>query len=528
MKRLKVGVVELLAHSVKTPWVRRAVIAPSTSSVMPAAIAAWAESMGHQVHYAAWVGDEKLLELVPAELDVLFVSSFTRSAFAAYLLSQQARARGTVTVLGGPHAVAFAPHTVRHFDFVCQQTDRTLIEDLLRAPEQHRPGVVLSAANGPKVLPTVRERARFIEQVLKLGTRKLQVVPMAGSIGCPYTCSFCVDASVPWRGYETQPLVEDLREIERRWGPDTMVGWLDPNFAVRFDEYLGAIESSQTKLIHAASISLSLLGEQNARRLGRARFGLIGPGVESWFDFSDKSGRAALVGADKVKHVAQTLRVLTEHIEMVQTNLITGLDTDAGELPWALNAALVDQAPGIYPTFFLLTNFYNAPLSRVLHDSGRTLATPFPLLDTNSHGNVRPLHYAPEEYFERLAAAYAHAFSWPRVAKRTRAGKSSWGKAATLLRGFEEGRGFAVAHAATRRALDTDRELRGFWHGTRRAPPGVYMREVLEGLSPWRELLPRELTDAGAWAESFDDAAAIAVRTLREPVAGTVPMRVAG
>ncbi len=27
------------------------------------------------------------------------------------------------------------------------------------------------------------------------------------------------------------------------------------------------------------------MSAQNARRLGRARFGLLAPGVESWFDF---------------------------------------------------------------------------------------------------------------------------------------------------------------------------------------------------------------------------------------------------
>ncbi|HYI00640.1 hypothetical protein [Hyalangium sp.] len=523
MNCLKVGVVELLAHSVTTPLLRRRIIAPETASVMPQAVAVWAEELGCEVHYAVWTAQEDLRHLLPEGLDVVFISAFSRASFVAYALSHHLRASGAVTVLGGPHAQSFAEHARDHFDYICQTTNRELIADLLQAPERQARGLVLCAAEGPTALPGVAQRSRFIDHCLQKGTSVFRMVPMLGSLGCPYTCSFCVDAPVRWRGMPVEPLIEDLRHIERRWGADTLVGWHDPNFGVRFDEYLGAIESSGTRLVHCASMSLSLMSAPNARRLGRARFGVLGPGVESWFDFSDKSGRARLLGEAKVRHVAETLNVVQAQVQHIQTNMIIGLDSDRGELPWELTKRLVELSPGIYPTYFLATNFYNAPLSRELHAAGRTLAMPFSLLDTNCFGNVRPLHYSPVELYDRLIDLYSFAYSWRAVLRRTRVTPGGWGKLVNFGRSVDEGRGFIAFHKRTRARLESDRELRTFYEGEREAPPTSFMDEVKTQLGPYQDLLPEALLSPERYAESFRAAAEAAVQTIRAPAAGSVP-----
>jgi hypothetical protein len=249
----------------------------------------------------------------------------------------------------------------------------------------------------------------------------------------------------------------------------------------------------------------------------------VGPRVESWFDFSDKSGRAKLLGEAKVQHVAETLNGVVGQVQHIQTHMIVGLDTDQGDLPWELSKRLVGLSPGFYPTYFLVTNFYNAPLSRELHASGRTLAMPFSLLDTNCFGNVRPLHYSPTELYDRLIELYSFAYSWGAVLRRTRMTPGGWGKLVNFGRSVDEGRGFIDFHKRIRARLETDRELRAFYEGEREPPPTSFMDEVKTQLGPYQELLPETLLSPQGYAESFRAATEAAVKTIREPVAGMVP-----
>ena len=71
-------------------------------------------------------------------------------------------------------------------------------------------GVHIAARQQPKTLPGVRERWQFIEPTLKKAPL-LKFVPMLGSLGCPYTCSFCIDAAVPYQPMDFDGIQEDLQ-----------------------------------------------------------------------------------------------------------------------------------------------------------------------------------------------------------------------------------------------------------------------------------------------------------------------------
>ena len=78
-------------------------------------------------------------------------------------------------------------------------------------------GVVLGASRQPAGLPGVRERWKFARHALE----KSPVpgpVPMLGSVGCPYTCAFCIDSQVPY-----QPLEADHWISVARGPPRDMV-----------------------------------------------------------------------------------------------------------------------------------------------------------------------------------------------------------------------------------------------------------------------------------------------------------------
>ena len=171
-------------------------------------------------------------------------------------------------MIGGPHARCYPEDAARYFDYVLGFTDRETLRDVLRDCSQHRPaGVHLAAARQPTTLPGVRERWQFIDPTLRKAPL-LKMVPMLGSLGCPYTCAFCIDATVPYQPMDFEVLREDLRFLLTKF-KRPLVAWHDPNFGVRFDDYLDMIEDAVPpgSIDFVAESSLSLLSEPHLKRL---------------------------------------------------------------------------------------------------------------------------------------------------------------------------------------------------------------------------------------------------------------------
>ena len=110
-----------------------------------------------------------------------------------------------------------------------------MIRDLLQDCSHHRPiGVHITAEHQPTTLPGVRDRWKFIEQTLRKAPF-IKIVPMIASLGCPYTCSFCIDSVVQYQPLDFDVIKEDLRFLLRKFRLPR-VWWHDPNFGVRFND----------------------------------------------------------------------------------------------------------------------------------------------------------------------------------------------------------------------------------------------------------------------------------------------------
>src|ERR1043165_2938411 len=198
MQKLKIGVIDLVSKGpTNTLWGK--IMYPNLASIMPQVVASWCEQKGHDVKMICYTGQEDLSKELPKDVDLVFISSFTQAALLAYALSNYFRSKGTVTVLGGPHARCYPDDAVKYFDFVLGFTHKSTIMEVLENCEpQGAVGRQLSARQQPSILPGVEERWKFIEPTLKKAPF-IKFVPMIGSLGCPYTCSFCIDSTVPYQ-----------------------------------------------------------------------------------------------------------------------------------------------------------------------------------------------------------------------------------------------------------------------------------------------------------------------------------------
>jgi hypothetical protein len=186
MKKLRIGVVDLVARGPTRAWFAR-VMNANLASIMPQVVGVWCREEGHQVTFFCYTGFENLLGELPEDTDLVFISAFTEAAQTAYALSNLFRSRGAITALGGPHARCYPQDALLYFDYVLGFTDREVLRGVLQDCSQHRPsGIHVTARQQPAALPGVRDRWPFIESVLQKAPF-LKIVPMLGSLGCPYT-----------------------------------------------------------------------------------------------------------------------------------------------------------------------------------------------------------------------------------------------------------------------------------------------------------------------------------------------------
>ena len=340
---------------------------------------------------------------------------------------------------------------------------------------------------------------------------------MIGSLGCPYQCSFCIDSKVAYQPLEYQQISSDLKFLQTKIAEPT-VAWHDPNFGVRFDDYLSLIEeaSPNNNLSFVAESSLSLLGESNAARLGKAGCVAILPGIESWFDMGNKSSTGQRQGQQKVLEVSDQVNMILRHIPYLQANFVLGLDTDVGAAPFELTKKFIELTPGAFPAYSLLSAFGEAvPQNIDLQRDGRILGFPFYFLDNNKSMNVRPMNYEWREFYDHLIDLMQYSFSPRAVYRRFRATRGGLSKFMNLVRaGSSEGYFRLQYHKRLRTMMDTDPALMRYLNQTTTVLPEFYSATIRKSLGQFHQFLPHGGMEHDQ--NSYSKAVAVAETTRSE------------
>ena len=490
MKRLNITIIDLVSNKPSKRLYSR-VMNANFASIMPQAVGVWCEELGHHVRYICYTGSEEFDRDLLDDTDIVIIGAFTLSAQLAYAMSALFRRHGAVTVLGGPHARCYPEDAALYFDYVLGLTDKEVIAEMLADRAPHRPfGRQITAKKQPVALPGVRERWKFIAATIGK-TPAFKFIPMIGSMGCPYTCSFCIDSVVPYQTLGFEQMRDDLRFVLSQM-KRPRIAWHDPNFGVRFDDYLSAIEDAVPpgRVEFIAESSLSLLSEAHLKRLRRNGFVAILPGIESWYDHGNKSKSGKNTGTNKVRQVAEQINMVLRYIPYVQTNFVLGLDSDHGAEPFELTKKFLDLAPGAYPAFSLLSAYGRAaPLNIEFQAGGRVIPVPFHFLNSTRGMNVQPKNYAWPDFFGHVADLIGNAHSGSRILRRFRA-----------TSGFNA-RWFSALRAATSKKvkyynkiqgqLRAGGPLRDFLEGDTQALPAFFTDKIRQDLGPFWEALPR-------------------------------------
>jgi len=273
------------------------------------------------------------------------------------------------------------------------------------------------------------------------------------------------------------------------------VGWHDPNFGIRFNDTMDAIEDAVPpgRIDFIAESSLSILSEPHLKRLQRNGFMAILPGIESWYDMGNKSKSGQMKGIDKVRQVSEHVNTVLRYIPYVQTNFVFGLDIDAGPEPFELTKRYVDLTPGAYPTYLLLTSYGQAaPLNLEYQRADRVLPFPFHFLNNSHTMNVVPKHYSWADFYDQVISLMRYTLSWGAIRRRFHATKAPLPRWMNVLRAVSsEGFGLIKYHTEIRRRLDTDPQFRRFFAQETTELPQFYVDRIRKALGPLWEWLPK-------------------------------------
>lgn len=492
MRKLNVAVIDLVSKSAThTLWAQ--IMHANLASIMPQVVSVWCEQEGHDVKLICYTGREDLTKELPDKIDLLFICSFTQAALLAYALSNYYRKKGVVTVLGGPHARCYPDDATKYFDYVLGFTHKSTITEILENCVPQKPqGKQLSALKQPHHLPGVAERWKFIEPTLKKAPF-IKIVPMLASLGCPYTCSFCIDSVVPYQPMNFEVIKEDLRFLLTKFKKPVVV-WHDPNFGVRFEDNMGAISSSvpAKSFRFIAESSLSILTENHLKVMHDNGFEALLPGIESWFELGNKSRTSHVEGEEKLKKISEHVNMMFKYVPYVQTNFVLGLDSDEGDAPFELTKKFVNKTPGAFPGYSLLSAFGEAaPLNLEYQRNNRVLPFPFHFLNNHLAMNIKPKNYEWIDFYDKVIDLTEYSFSKKSMYRRFLNTPGNTAKWMNFMRAISsEGYGRLRFYRKIRENLIHDRSFRDFFEGESRELPSFYKNIIQKDLGVWRKWLP--------------------------------------
>jgi len=502
MRSLKIGVIDLVCKSSsRSLWAK--IMHANLASIMPQVIAAWCEQEGHTVTMVCYTGNEDLRKELPEDVDLVFISSFTQAALLAYAVSNYFRSRGAITVLGGPHARCYPDDAIQYFDYVLGFTNRAIITELLNNCQPERPiGKKMCAGKQPANLCSIQERWKFVEATLKKAPF-IKIVPILGSVGCPYTCPFCIDSTVTYQALDFQTINSDLKFLLTKY-KRPLIAWHDPNFGIRFEESMEAIASAAPpgSFRFIAESSLSVLTEGHLNKLKDNGFTALLPGVESWYDLGNKSRSSHITGAEKVKQISEHVNTIFRYIPYVQTNFVLGLDSDVGAEPFELTKRFIDASPTAFPGFSLLTAFGEAaPLNLEYQKAGRVLPFPFHFLNNHLAMNVKPKNYDWVDFYDKVIDLTEYAFSLKAIYRRFTHTQGFTSKWMNVMRAISsEGWGRLKFYRQVRQNLIQDRNFRKYFEGETQQLPAFYYNIIKADLGVWWQWLPATALSHNAYA----------------------------
>jgi len=348
--------------------------------------------------------------------DLVAIQVYITSAYRAYELADQYRARGVHVALGGLHVTSLPEEAARHADTI-----------FLGPAEEAWPRFLADLSSGQPE-KVYRSRERTLENLpparRDLIKRHMYLVPnsIVVSRGCPHSCGFCYkDAFFEGgRSFYTRAVDDALGEIERL--PGRHLYFLDDHLFgdARFAEALFDGMKGMGRLWQAAGTVQAVLRPGQLEKAADC-------GLRSLFVGFESLEPDNLRSQHKVHNLNQDYGAAVQRLHglgvMVNASFVFGMDGDDETVfdrtvEWAIEQG-VETA-----TFHVLTPYPGTALYHGLAADGRITTGDWDLYDTR-HAVFRPARMTAETLEAGYRRAYHNFYRWGSILRAAGA-KEQW------------------------------------------------------------------------------------------------------
>jgi radical SAM superfamily enzyme YgiQ (UPF0313 family) len=336
--------------------------------------------------------------------DLVVIQPYITSAYRAYEIADQYRAKGCYVVMGGLHVTSLPEEAKQHADSIFlgpgEDTWPIFLEEFRnRCPRKIYTSKLRTLIGVPRI------RRDLIKRHLYLVPNSIVV-----SRGCPHHCDFCYkDAFFEGgRSFYTQTVDDALTEIDRL--PGRHLYFLDDHLFGNISFASGLFEGmlGMRRVWQAAGTVQSVLSQPELMEKA------VASGLKSLFIGFETLSQSNLKEQNKGQNLNrdynEAIRRLRDLGVMVNGSFVFGMDDDDASVfertvEWAVRQGIETA------TFHILTPYPGTALYNRMQAEGRILHHRWDLYDTR-HVVYQPRQMSPEVLEAGYQQAYQDFYRW--------------------------------------------------------------------------------------------------------------------
>lgn len=355
--------------------------------------------------------------------DIVGISTTTSTAPEAYRIADIARAAGVPVMLGGSHVTFLPDEALEHADYCIRgEGEETLIE-LLDAIESGSEPVGIKGLSYRKGSEVVHnpdrglicdlDRLPFPDFSLLQDRKKLSLVPVATSRGCPFGCNFCSVTRMFGRGYRFRSVENVIEELRQLQNSDVLsqsnVFFYDDNFTAHREhtkELLEKMISLGVTPKWTAQVRSDVVKDKELLDLmKRSNCYYVYIGFES----VNPETLAEFDKGQNVEEIVESIRILHEHGIMIHGMFVLGAENDTQKtIRETVKFAIKHKIDTVQ--FMSLTPLPGTPYFNKMEDEGRLLTRDWSLYD-GLHVVYSPNKMTPQELQKEVERASKRFYS---------------------------------------------------------------------------------------------------------------------